>query len=584
MLTSTLTICMFAFAAVATPVTPRASPQKIKLSSRKLTSGGHVRRAISPFSLPLADYFNGTDLQWFGDIAGKYLEYLMKPNLIVPSRDASSDNQRRTLCGEPCANQIQFDPSESSTFVDGGETSTIIFATGVGVDPVIGDNWELTLRTAKDTVTVGEFSIPNVSLLLITDQTAPFAPDPFSGIQGMSPMATGFFEGLVEQGLPSLFGLFLTPKSVGNAELTLGGVDTTKFTGDITFASLFEASSGAWQLRSPSISVNGKTNSALKKTRTFIFDSGTSNVVMPQADTEAIYALISPDIQPFSGEAGTYGIACSQISSLPANIGITFTSQQGAQFVLTIPSSELSVGPFRSDPTICQTLINAMEGFFIVGGSLLKHYYSAWDISNQRLGFAPNERCMMSSATSWKAANPAAQRFQRLGVPPTDLVGKVLCQIHRSKNHPVLTLHFTDNTVYQIRVDGYDPAYPGLPKLFELDAIFDDFLSDEQTPHHLTITRAHILTIKDGGFELLPGERESKFSQGHDSIALKFEGYDGWRCISAMIIQRDEVGRCIFRSFQDIYLDKLDRRSRPGRKWTGGGRDGRRNRRDISPA
>ena len=104
---------------------------------------------------------------------------------------------------------------------------------------------------------------------------------------------------------------------------------------------------------------------------------------------QAIYALISPDIKPNPNEVGTYGIACDRISSLPANIDITFTSQSGTPFNLTIPSSELSVGPFASDPTLCQTLINAFDGLELVGGSLLKHYYSIWDVGNKRLGFAP---------------------------------------------------------------------------------------------------------------------------------------------------------------------------------------------------
>lgn len=30
------------------------------------------------------------------------------------------------------------------------------------------------------------------------------------------------------------------------------------------------------------------------------------------------------------------------------------------------------------------------DGLELVGGSLLKHYYSVWDISGQRMGFAPN--------------------------------------------------------------------------------------------------------------------------------------------------------------------------------------------------
>jgi len=87
-----------------------------------------------------------------------------------------------TLC-TTCP-QTKFDSSKSTTFVDGGRTSSITFATGVGVDPVIGANYKLTLRSGKDTVGVGGFSAPGVSLFLITSQTAKFNIDPFSGIQG----------------------------------------------------------------------------------------------------------------------------------------------------------------------------------------------------------------------------------------------------------------------------------------------------------------------------------------------------------------------------------------------------------------
>ena len=65
-------------------------------------------------------------------------------------------------------------------------------------------------------------------------------------------------------------------------------------------------------------------------------------------------------------------------------------STTGCAFNLTIPSSELSVGPFANDPSTCQTLINAYDGLSVAGGSLLKHYYSVWDVSRQRVGFADN--------------------------------------------------------------------------------------------------------------------------------------------------------------------------------------------------
>ncbi|KAG9084303.1 hypothetical protein FS749_005328, partial [Ceratobasidium sp. UAMH 11750] len=60
-------------------------------------------------------------------------------------------------------------------------------------------------------------------------------------------------------------------------------------------------------------------------------------------------------------------------------------------FNLTIPPEELNVGPFANDPSTCQTLINAQSGYYILGGSLLKHYYSVWDQANSRMGFAAGQ-------------------------------------------------------------------------------------------------------------------------------------------------------------------------------------------------
>ena len=83
-------------------------------------------------------------------------------------------------------------------------------------------------------------------------------------------------------------------------------------------------------------------------------------------------------------------------------IDFAFTTQQGQLFNLTVPSSELSVGPFRSEPSLCQTLINAADVGSIIGASLLKHYYSVWDLGNKRMGFAPNGESLRgrSSATA----------------------------------------------------------------------------------------------------------------------------------------------------------------------------------------
>ncbi|KAF4575404.1 hypothetical protein EYR36_006763 [Pleurotus pulmonarius] len=399
----------------------RAVPQTIQLTSRMAPKRRSLKsRQLAPTTIPLADFFLGTDLQWVtptfeGIFANKYNTDGLATSLVCSSEKPLIMQLTRTvvgtppqpvsvvfdtgsvtleftstLCGTACSNQIKFDPTKSRTFVDGGRTSSITFSTGVGVDPVVGANYRLTLRSGRDVVSVGGLSAGTVDLSLVTDQTPKFAIDPFSGILGMGATAVNVFGGLVNQGLPSLFSMFLTPNAVGEAELTFGGIDNTKFQGPLTFASLPSTSGRLWELPSPQISINGRTTTTLRQRRTVIFDSGTSNILFSTATTEAIYALISPDIKPNPAEPGAYGIACNRINTLPAVIDIGFTAQNGQPFNLTIPSTELNVGPFANDPTLCQTLINAFDGLDLVGGSVLKHYYSVWDIGNRRMGFAPN--------------------------------------------------------------------------------------------------------------------------------------------------------------------------------------------------
>ncbi|KAJ7646694.1 acid protease [Roridomyces roridus] len=370
---------------LASTYATQATPRAIQVQSRSAPSVTR-RRALKPVTVPLDDYFLGTDLQWIGNISVGTPPQTM---LVVFDTGSSTLEVASTQCAEACSNQIQFDPTQSSTFAEGNFTGVLVFDTGVGVVPVIGNNTQMTLHNATDTVSIGGLTIESTELFLIINQTEPFFADPFSGIMGMDAQADGVFGALIDQGLPSLFGFFLTPQAEGNAELTIGGIDDTKFDGPLMFASLPAPGEQVdWSLISPQVFVNGQTTSLLNATREVIFDSGTSNVLFPTDLTEAIYALISPDIVPHASENGTYGIACDLIPTLPAEIAIQFTAQDGSAFNLTIPSIELSVGPFEGDPETCQTLINAFDGLNLLGASVLKHYYSVWDVGGQRMGFA----------------------------------------------------------------------------------------------------------------------------------------------------------------------------------------------------
>ncbi|TFK54194.1 hypothetical protein OE88DRAFT_1675676 [Heliocybe sulcata] len=196
---------------------------------------------------------------------------------------------------------------------------------------------------------------------------------------------------------------------------------------------------------------------------------------------------------------------------------------------------------------------------------------------------------------------PQPLRLNSIGLDPSILVGKTLTTIRRSPSHPALTLHFSDNTSFQILVDGYDPVHKGVPKELEMDDGFVGVLeactakSERQRGRSASggklakgklITACALIRMTDKAFErqkiqdedvawprLAPSfGRESKWDQNHLGLAFKFAPSEGddmpsrWHCVWATLAEYDEfVGTCTFRSYDDVYLNKLERTPRKGR-------------------
>ncbi|KAF8844651.1 hypothetical protein BDN67DRAFT_962581 [Paxillus ammoniavirescens] len=159
---------------------------------------------------------------------------------------------------------------------------------------------------------------------------------------------------------------------------------------------------------------------------------------------------------------------------------------------------------------------------------------------------------------------PIPLRLNSIGVDPSVLVGKVLTRISRSSKHPSMQLHFSDDTTYQILVDGYDPIHRGLPKELEMDPSFGSLLdaADGELDVDLTIDDCALITLTDKAFE--SRQREQRWDQNHIAIALKFGQNQAWRCVWATLTDQ-ENGRCVFRSYDDVYLEQLQRSPRKRR-------------------
>jgi len=172
---------------------------------------------------------------------------------------------------------------------------------------------------------------------------------------------------------------------------------------------------------------------------------------------------------------------------------------------------------------------------------------------------------------------PPPLRLTEIGIDPSSIIGKVLKRVSRSSIHPVLTLDFTDNTTFQILVDGYDPMHRGVPKELEMDPLLTElFTQGPSSQMELTIVDCALITLSDKAFQRrqMTSDRAptnphdvQQWDQHHLGVAFKFAGENRgtettrWHCVWATLEEYDE-GSCVFRSYDDVYLNKLQRSPR----------------------
>jgi hypothetical protein len=175
----------------------------------------------------------------------------------------------------------------------------------------------------------------------------------------------------------------------------------------------------------------------------------------------------------------------------------------------------------------------------------------------------------MSTSQRPRKQTGSLLRLDSIGVDPDQIVGKVLIHIRRSPTHPAVTLRFADKTVYQVRVDGYDPVHRGIPKELEMNSVLLPLFRPPggQIDVHLTVTHARLVQLKDTAYEWSE-TAESRWHVEHLALALKFAEEPGWHCVWATMAEYDDgdFGPCTFRNFDDVYLAELELNTSSHRK------------------
>jgi len=291
-------------------------------------------------------------------------------NLWVPSSQC-------TNCG---ITKPKYDHTKSSTYVANGTVFNITYGSG----PVSG-------FLSYDNLAWGTNVIKKTEFAEITDVTglgAGWFAGKFDGILGMAFQSISVdniitpFQLLVNQGLVSspVFGFYLSTDTTAIGELTLGGTDSSHYSGALTWVDLTSAT--YWETKQDYLKLG--TTSYTNVSR-IVLDTGTSTFAGPVADVAAIAAALgATPVVP--GEE--YAILCAKVPLMPdLHIGIGGKDYvfKGADYVIQ-----------QAGDPLCVLAILGLDipppagPLWIMGDTFIRKYYTAFDMGNQRLGFAPS--------------------------------------------------------------------------------------------------------------------------------------------------------------------------------------------------
>lgn len=269
-----------------------------------------------------------------------------------------------------------FNPNKSSTFRNTpGGTEDECYGTG-GTSIPFGSNYQCAeITVVTDKVCIGNLCSPNQNFGLGSEFDPALIEQPFDGIFGMPiEPAEGngsFYWYLVQSGqLPSPeFGVYIEPREMYGDEITLGGVDTRKFQGEIDWLPLSAISTDprveGWVLDLPAVYVDGQrlvNSTEPGKGEPIPFgevklDLGGAFIAVPNEDTTRdIYAQMSPLFYEIDTNLSIWGAPCDVIDSIAKDVTFTFGAVGGKQINMTVPKENLNQGPLPPPykPNLCQ--------------------------------------------------------------------------------------------------------------------------------------------------------------------------------------------------------------------------------------
>lgn len=278
-------------------------------------------------------------------------------------------------CGIPFLKKLKknkFSKASSSSFTGSKDKFAIQYGSG----PVSGEFGE-------DAVSVQSISVPKQKLGVITDATglgAAYMAGQFDGILGLgfSSLSVGkvstFLDNAMQLNLldEPVFGFYLGDNEDG--ELTLGGVDKTKISGEFTKVKLLSAS--YWEITLDSVD----TTSNIATKTTAIVDSGTSLITGPSKEINKLAKSVGAWRLP----TGQHIINCNKVDTMP---DVSFTIG-GKKYSLTGKDTVMKSGKMCLFAFMGLDLKGEKTPDWILGDVFMRKYYTMFDLKNEEVGFA----------------------------------------------------------------------------------------------------------------------------------------------------------------------------------------------------
>lgn len=371
-----LTVGAAAADIISVPLTHKPKTlSELHASMQRRTDRAAQLAATAPGTLPTISLTDVQDSEYFGEV-----QIGTPPQTFKVIYDSGSSNLwvPGTACDNCKTGSPRYTSAKSTTYNKNGTAFALQYGTG-----------SCKGFLSEDTVKLGgDAEIKGFYFGEVNHEAADvFGVAPFDGILGMGPPAAAIdkvpmpMDMLVQQKVitKNVFSAYLASGGKTGSVMTLGGADSSFYTGDFTYVPLAKAASVLpyWLVSAKDIKVGGKTTSACSWLTgcESVVDTGTSVIAGPVSTVAKITDLI-----------GNVTADCSNVKSLPT---ITFSFAAG-DFDLE-PDFYVIRAKDEKGNDQCELGIqgvNAGAPIWILGDPFLRKYYTTWDADNKRVGFA----------------------------------------------------------------------------------------------------------------------------------------------------------------------------------------------------